>query len=249
MNEITLQTVATFNFGAGTQPEDVALDPVTHNVFVTLNGSGQLAEISGETCNAVATTACNEQTVLVGAGSLPTGVAADAASGTVYVAASALDAIGVYSESSLTLIGEAAAGLNPDGVAVLDAVVGGVQTFEVYTADFGGDVVSEFDGATCNATDVAGCPTLASPPAQAAVGLEPTSLALDAALNLLYVSNFDSNTVTVLTASTGAFVTTINLFPVVTEPLGLTIGPGGNSLLIACAGPGRPVPRRWRSSR
>ena len=45
MDEISLEPVATYSFGASSDPFDVAVDPVTHDVFVTLNGDNELAEI------------------------------------------------------------------------------------------------------------------------------------------------------------------------------------------------------------
>jgi DNA-binding beta-propeller fold protein YncE len=236
VGDLSLGTVATFSFGPNTRPYDVAIDPTTHNVFVTLKAADELVEIDGATCNAdVAHPSCTERVLSLAdvhypGGSFPEGVAVDSGTGTVYVALSDFGgAIAVISEASFTALGTVPGGNDPDGVAVDD------NTHEVFFTATQSDAVGGFDGATCNATNQSDCPTTAS---GVSVGLDPTNVAVDPALNRIYVSNTESNTVTILTASSGQVVGTIHLSPVVNEPVGLAIGPGGTSLLVACAAKG-----------
>lgn len=240
VNDISLQTVETFNFGSTSRPYDVAIDPDTHNVFVTLKdgdgGLGSFAEISGATCNAETTSACNYQTVDVGSttASLPEGIAVEpdptnSAGATVYVAASAYDAIGVYSESTLDYVGEAYGDDDPDGVAV-DPSTGDVYDATEYDAE---GAVGGFVGSSCDALDVAGCPTTAN--GEELGTLTPTNVVVDSALGRVYVSNSGSNTVSVVNSQLTAIIGTISTAPAAEEPIGMAIGPGGTTLLVACA--------------
>ena len=235
MNEISLEPVATYSFGASSDPFDVAVDPVTHNVFVTLNGDNELAEISGAKCNAaLAHPSCpNAKLLDLLSGSSPKGVAVDPTTHTVYVSASGFGQIAVISETSLTIVGADNgfdSGQDPAGIAVDSA------TNQIYFTIPLADGVAEFSGATCDAASVAGCSASTSPVAP--VGLFPTKLTVNPVTKRVYVSNTDANTVSVLDGTNGNLLATINLSPALTDPFGLAISPSGTALLVACAGKG-----------
>jgi DNA-binding beta-propeller fold protein YncE len=69
----------------------------------------------------------------------------------------------------------------PGGIAVDE------QTDTVYVSSVGNNSVSVFNGATCNATDTAGC---RQTPASVPVGLEPLSVFADPANHTVYVTNY-----------------------------------------------------------
>jgi len=225
--------VANFNFGAGSQPFGVAVDPSAHKVFVTLKAAHELVEINSATCNGITHSSCKATLVNTESGSFPEGVAVDPVTQTVYFAAAGFDQIGVMSEKSLKILaGVDDGGFSPDGVAV------DVTTNEIYFAVPTDDAVGAILGNTCDASDPNGCSANG-----VTVGSDPTNVAVDAPLNRVYVSNTDSDTVSVLNGSSGTLIATVHLLPVVAEPFGLAIGPGGQSLLVACASPsakGRP---------
>jgi DNA-binding beta-propeller fold protein YncE len=68
----------------------------------------------------------------------------------------------------------------PGGIAVDE------QTDTVYVASIGGDSVSVFDGATCNASDTSGC---SQTPASVPVGSEPLGVYADPTNHTVYVTN------------------------------------------------------------
>jgi DNA-binding beta-propeller fold protein YncE len=76
----------------------------------------------------------------------------------------------------------------PGGIAVDE------QTDTVYVASIGGDSVSVFDGATCNASDTSGC---SQTPASVPVGSEPLGVYADPTNHTVYVANIGA-------AATGA---------------------------------------------
>jgi YVTN family beta-propeller protein len=226
VNELTLSVVTTVDFGPDTGPLGVAVDPTTHKVFVTAAVADALGVISGATCNAVNDSKCAWTAVSMGEDSFPEGVAVDPATKTVYVADAVYGEIAVLSESTLKVVAGAAPGsTEPEGVAV------DVATNFVYYAASGDDALGAFAGSTCDASDVTGCSAVA---AGVDVGSDPTNVAVDAALDRVYVSNTSSDTVSVVNGTSGAILATVNLKSVVDGPQGLAISPSGTSLLVAC---------------
>jgi hypothetical protein len=69
----------------------------------------------------------------------------------------------------------------PGGIAVDE------QSDTVYVSSVGGDSVSVFNGATCNATDASGC---GQTPATVPVGAQPVGVYADPVNDTVYVTNF-----------------------------------------------------------
>jgi len=106
--------------------------------------------------------------------------------------------------------------------------------------------VSVFNGATCNATDSSGC---AQTPHSATVGFSATALAVNAATDTIYVTNFDQkntpyggNTVSVIDGTTCNAATTtgchkpphtITVGPAFTTPDGVAIDPATDTIYVA----------------
>ena len=106
--------------------------------------------------------------------------------------------------------------------------------------------VSVFNGATCNATDSSGC---GQAPHSATVGFNATALAVNAATDTIYVTNFDQkntpfggNTVSVINGTTcnatdtrgcGQAPQTITLGPAFTTPAAVAIDQATNTIYVA----------------
>ena len=200
------QTPPTIAVGAG--PVAPAVDQATDTIYVANAGPGEngtgntLSVIDGATCNAAHHAGCGQtpQTVTVGGG--PAYIDIDHASGTVYVAN--------FNDSTVSVIDAATCdgthhagcggtqptitvGANPFSVAVNQA------TDTVYTANNGDGTVSVIDGATCNATDHAGC---GQHPHTVAVGLAPEEVSIDEGTNTVYVNNGGEATVSLVNGAT-----------------------------------------------
>jgi len=228
-NEATLETVGTIALGSTTEPEGLAVDPTTNQLWVSEDALGIVAEIDGATCDSANQSGCSAtpMTVINDPGSEPIGIAVDSATGTAYVALAGIDDIGVIDEAMDTFVG-AYGGDEPADVAV-DA-----STDQVFLTDFGDDEVGEFSGAACDATTTSGCPTSLTL-AEVSVGEEPYGLAVNASSNKLYIGNAESDTVTVLEASTGDFVATATLSGLVI-PTSLAVDPNGSGVLVTAEG-------------
>jgi DNA-binding beta-propeller fold protein YncE len=228
------------SFSASLAPEGIAVDPKTHLVFVSLEGSGQVAVLNGATCNSNnadngTTSGCGLQAVNLGSGSKPVGIAVNSNTGTVYVAESGADKVALLSENAHTVrllnasISTSSYGIEPFAVAV------DVSTNLVYftlLASPGG--VAAANGATCDASSTSNC----SPEGAVQTGNEPGGVTVDAGASphLLIVSNFTSDTVTFLNASNGKLLKTDSLKGFAVGPFGMAVSPTGGSLLVATFG-------------
>jgi len=189
VNDASLQTIETFNFGATSRPYDIAVDPDTHNVFVTLKyGDGDLGsfeEISGATCNAETTSACNYQTVVVGnntGDSLPEGIAvdpdpSDPAGATVYVAGIGLRRDRGVLRGVTQLRRTGRGGDTPDGVAWTPRQATSITPPRPISPRA---LSAASSVSSCDALDVTGCPTTAQ--GELLGTLDPTNVAVDSAL-------------------------------------------------------------------
>ncbi len=135
----------------------------------------------------------------VNVGGFPTGLAVDAATGTVYVAAGQANVLSMINGSTCnasTITGcssstasVSTAGQDPIGVVVDE------QTRTVYAVNAGSDTVAVINARTCNAIDRSGCgakPTLVNVPGG------PEFLALDSSTNTIYVADTSSGMVSVI---------------------------------------------------
>jgi DNA-binding beta-propeller fold protein YncE len=71
--------------GVGRSPRLVVLDPITDIVYITDHGGADVSELSGATCNAVATAGCSTAVTIHAVGAQPTGLAVNEDSDAVYV--------------------------------------------------------------------------------------------------------------------------------------------------------------------
>ena len=225
VDDVNEDLITTVPLGSGSNPGSVSVDTTTHKVFVGLSGSNQLAEVSSATCNATKTTNCTVSDLTVGTSANDVeGVAANPATGTVYVALESENRVAAVKETGLTLIHKILSnGTEPYGIAVNRA------TNQVYVTNFGSNTVARIDGATCDAASSSGC---SQTPPVTSVGSGPASVTVDNGAGQFFVVGFNDNSLSVLSTTTGALLDEFDLSSVVTEPVDVTLSPDGQHLLI-----------------
>ncbi len=248
-------------------PGGLAVDAAVHTTYVT-TGSNAVSMINTRSCNSHDPGGCGPTPPTVTAGDSPSAIAVDRRTHTVYVANAGSGASGTVSVlDARTCNATSSAGCgrvfslkvpggNPDDIAV-DAA-----TDTVYVATITGsgpDLVSVFNGATCNATDTGGCDQT---PATLAVGnsggtaeTSVVKLALNEATNTIYASNvynigpfpppFLGNSVYVINGATcnatnttgcGQTPATVTLSPnppIGSNPLGIAVDQATNTIYTA----------------
>jgi DNA-binding beta-propeller fold protein YncE len=186
----------------GNGPSELALNPATHTIYVT-NGNNQNGpNAGGDTVSVIDARHCNAQdishckgpwpTITVGNGTvsdLPTGIAIDVTTDTVYVANGGASTVSVVNGATCNATITSGCGQTPTEVPVGAApftAIADPANHTVYIANSGGTTVSMLNSATCNATDPAGCP--AAPPPTADVGATPVNVAAAPATHTVYVT-------------------------------------------------------------
>jgi DNA-binding beta-propeller fold protein YncE len=238
----------------------IAADPAVGTLYVPIFPN-LVAMINTRACNAHHPTGCTTAPPTVKVGATPRGVAVNPRSHTVYVANQGSGKTGSVSvlddqtcNATITSGCQNAHTLRiPGGNAAAVAVNPVTDTLYVATnlasgpnGDSNPSTVSVFDGATCNATDSSGC---AQTPHSATVGFNATALAVNAATDTIYVTNFDQknnpfggNTVSVIDGTTcnaatttgcGQTPQTITLGPAFTTPDGVAIDPATDTVYVA----------------
>jgi DNA-binding beta-propeller fold protein YncE len=182
----------------------LAVDPAVHTAYLT-SGEHSVAMIDTRTCHSGLTAGCATTPPQVTVGTNPSGVALERRTHTLYVAnlgapgstgtVSVIDAQScnaTRSTSCARLPTLRVPGGNPDDVAVNEA------TDTVYvatiTTDGGPNLISVFNGATCNATNQSGC---AQTPATVAIaadngGQSSEELAVNPLNNTIYATNLET---------------------------------------------------------
>jgi YVTN family beta-propeller protein len=185
----------------------------------------------------------------VGVGGFPTGVALDAASGTIYVAAGTSDDLAMVNAATCNAsrtrgcaqVSHApTGGGDPIGVAVDE------QTRTVYVVNAGSNTVAVINAATCNAVTKSGC---SKKPALVSVPGGPEFLAVDPQTDTIYVADTGSGRVSVINGNTcnasdthgcGQAVATVNVgagaFPITVDPATSTVYVGTNKDLVLIDG-------------
>ncbi len=195
----------------GKGPAALAVDPATHTVYVENGSNINGPNAGGDTVSVIDTRQCDAQNVsrcrgrwpTITVGNLPSGIAIDERTDTVYVTNFADSTVSVF--NGATCNGEDSFGCDQTPATVpLAAGSGPVGIFAdqanstVYIPNiFDGDV-SLLNSATCNATHLAACPT--TPPPVIDVGAFPDDLDATQASHTVYVAVqgavavFDANT-------------------------------------------------------
>jgi DNA-binding beta-propeller fold protein YncE len=185
-------------------PSAVAVDRATNTIYVangfnpngpTNAGGDTVSVIDGRHCNAQTVSGCKGPWPTITVGDLPSNIAVDQATDTVYVAVSGDNMVAVFNgatcNSQVTWgCGQAPAdvpvGLGPFGI-VADAAN---HTVYVTNSDggngSGSTTVSMLDSATCTAAHLRSCPT--TPPPTVDVGADPLGIDVSQATHTVYVT-------------------------------------------------------------
>jgi DNA-binding beta-propeller fold protein YncE len=199
----------------GTDPSELAVNPATHTIYVANgnndNGAQQgdgntVSVIDARRCDAHDVSRCKGPWPTITVGSLPSGIAIDQQTDTVYVANVADNTVSVFNGATCNALHTSGCGQTP---ATVPVGLGPIDLFAdpanhtVYVANFdspanNSTAVSMINSATCNATDLAACPTTA--PATVDVGNPPDQVDVNPATHTAYVTTlagwsvFDTNT-------------------------------------------------------
>jgi DNA-binding beta-propeller fold protein YncE len=218
----------------GAFPAGIAVNPLTHTVYVANAGSGKTGTVSvldERTCNAATTSGCTNAHTLQVPGGNAQAIAVNPTTDTLYVATDPPSGpagpgkpstVSVFNGATCNATISSGCGQAPHTVtAGFDALALAVNaaTDTIYVANFAhkhqpfaGNTVSVIDGATCNATSTSGC---GNPPATITVGpafTTPISVAVDQAADTIYVADLQngegSGTVSVINGATCNATTT-----------------------------------------
>ena len=163
----------------GPGPSAVAADPATHTIYVVSGNNPDGPSADGNTVSVIDARRCNARTVTRCAGpwpaitvdGVPSAVAVDPATHTVYVTTVADNSVAVVDGSSCNARVSSGCGQIPVKVAVGSGPLGifaDQRNHTVYVANFDDGTVSMIDSATCNGHTAAGCPAAAAPPSRSA---------------------------------------------------------------------------------
>jgi DNA-binding beta-propeller fold protein YncE len=242
-----------------TGPGASAADPAVATLYVT-TGTNTVTMINSQTCNASRHDGCTPTPPTAKVGAYPGAVAVNPRTHTVYVANHGSGKTGSVSVlDDQTCNATTTSGCTnartlhvPGGNAAAVAVNPVTDTIYVTTDPASGDgspsTVSVFNGATCNATTSSGC---AQAPHSATVGFNAAGLAVNAATDTIYVTNFDQqntpfggNTVSVIDGTTcnatitsgcGQAPQTITVGPAFTTPNAVAIDQATDTIYVANA--------------
>jgi YVTN family beta-propeller protein len=181
---------------AGSNADDVVLDPVTHNVFVVNQNDSTVSIFDGAICNALDEAGCDQNAPVVATEFDPGYLDLDIASDSVYVANydnGTGNTVSVLNGAACTFAQQF--GCRHD--APTTAVGGGPQgsaadpaTNTIYVANGNDSDLSVIDGASCNAFLAFGCRS--SWPI-VGTGASPFAVAVDQQTDTVYVANAGFN--------------------------------------------------------
>ena len=229
-------------------------DPAVRTTYVTA-GTHSVSMINTQACNTHHLTGCGQTPAQATVGTYPDGIAADPGTHTIYIANHGSGATGTVSVLNATTCNATdqagcthlpalqVPGGNPDGI-VADPATGTIYVTTV-TAH-GPNLIAVFNGATCNASDTAGCgqkPALLRA-GHSATGGSDLSAAVNDRTDTLYVTNVqyaaqDAHTVYVFNAATcnatdhtgcGQAPATITVGD---DPRGMAVNPATDTIYVA----------------
>ena len=185
----------------------IAVDADAHTAYVANSSTNTVSMINTGTCNASSLQGCGKKLPTASVGVSPQGIAVDSQTHTVYVTnfGSATTGTVTVIDAKACNAGHASGcshfktlqvpGGNPDGLAINQA------TDTIYVATLtssGPDIISVFNGATCNASQSKGC---TQTPAVILIGrsggcssCSELSLAVNQLTNTIYATNLVLNT-------------------------------------------------------
>ena len=178
-------------------PSAVAADPATHTIYVVSGNNPDGPTAGGNTVSMIDTRRCNARDLARCAGpwpamtvdGLPSAIAVDPATHTVYVTTVNDNSVAVIDGSSCNARVSSGCGQIPVKVAVGAAPLGifaDQRNHTVYVANFDDGTVSMIDSAACNGHTAAGCPGAAAP--SVAVGRGPGDIDVNALTHTAYIT-------------------------------------------------------------
>ncbi len=192
-------TVGTSPVGNG--PSLLAINPATHTVYVSNGYNDNGPAVGGDTvsvidtrhCNALDISRCRGPWPTITVGNAPSTIAIDQAADTVYVTDTGDNTVAVFNGATCNAIDSSGCSQHPATVPVGLGPIGILAdptNHTVYVANYenGGPstTLSMIDSATCNANDLAGCPSTEPPTVD--VGGSPNYIDLDQATHTVYVT-------------------------------------------------------------
>jgi YVTN family beta-propeller protein len=181
-------------------PTGIALNPVTHTIYVGNGTTASLSLINGRTCNAATTRGCRQRVTAVTAGVDPIGIAVEQSTNTIYVV-NAFGTLAVVNGRRCMAGNSSGCKVNPVTVRVgvrPQFLAVDERTHTIYVANVGSNSISVIDGRRCNARTTAGC---RRPGVDIPVGPGPFTLALNGATRSLYVTVLGAPTVSIFDLS------------------------------------------------
>jgi serine/threonine protein kinase, bacterial len=206
----------------GGHPVGIAINAATGTLYVptlTTHGPNLISVFNAATCNAATTAGCGQAPAVLtagpgGGGFSALSVAVNQATDTIYTADVLTGPGGPFRGHTVSVFNGAtcngtdhtgcgqtpatvSAGSNPLGIAVDEA------TDTIYTANIADGehpgTASVINGATCNGTNHTGC---GQAPATVRTGFGSAVVAVDPAANIVYVTNIEDTSVSVINGNT-----------------------------------------------
>jgi DNA-binding beta-propeller fold protein YncE len=194
----------------GRGPSEIALDPATHTIYVANGnndngpnaGGNTISVIDSRHCQAADVSRCAGPWPTINVGDLPSTIAVDQRTDTVYVTDSGNNAVSVFNGATCNALDSSGCGQKPATVPVGPAPLGifaDPANHTVYIANGnngnngkpGSTTVSMLNSATCTASHLAACPTHALPMVD--VGANPDDVTVDAATHTVYVTTIGAH--------------------------------------------------------
>jgi DNA-binding beta-propeller fold protein YncE len=186
----------------GNGPSGLALDAATHTIYVANGyndngpnaGGNTVSVIDARHCQAMDVSRCKGPWPTIRVGDLPSMIAINQATDTVYVADTGANAVSVFNGATCNALVTSGCGQTPATVPVGLQPIGifaDPANHTVYIPNFdngqgGSTTVSMLNSATCNAAHLAACP--AQPPPTVNVGAAPDDVGVDQATHTVYVT-------------------------------------------------------------
>jgi DNA-binding beta-propeller fold protein YncE len=191
----------------GNGPSELAFDPATHTIYVAngnnLNGpsagGNTVSVIDARHCKGQDVTRCKGPWPTITVGNLPSTIAVDQQTDTVYVTDFGDNTVSVFNGATCNALDTSGCGQAPATVPVGPQPLGifadpANHTVYIVNTNNGLGItttVSMLDSATCNATDLAGCPTTQPPTVD--VGAVPQGVTVNQATHTVYVTTIGTS--------------------------------------------------------
>jgi DNA-binding beta-propeller fold protein YncE len=186
----------------GNGPSELALDAATHTIYVANGyndngpnaGGNTVSVIDARHCQAMDVSRCKGPWPTITVGNLPSTIAIDSATDTVYVTDTGANTVSVFNGATCNALVTSGCGQKPATVPVGLGPLGifaDPANHTVYIPNFGNGqgasrTVSMLNSATCNAAHLAACP--AQPPPTVNVGAAPDDVDVNRATHTVYVT-------------------------------------------------------------